>query len=48
MLRTFVDESFNKSFDTTFKKKYKGKLQITPLKFGSVWILHIDVSKFKF
>ena len=25
-----------------------GKLQITPLKFGVVWILHPDISKFRF
>ena len=26
----------------------KGKLQITPLKFGGVWILHQKVSEFGF
>ena len=32
-------------FPCTF---YKVKLQITLLKFGSVWILHLEVSKFEF
>ena len=29
-------------------KLKKGKLQITPLKFGGDWILHPEVSKFGF
>ena len=30
------------------KKLIFGKLQITPLKFGNVWILHLEVLKFGF
>ena len=37
---------FNVSF--TLAPKLKGKLQITPLKFECVWILHPEVSEFGF
>ena len=30
------------------KKKKKGKLQIIPLKFKSVWILYFEISEFGF
>ena len=30
------------------EKKKQGKLQITPLKFEGVWILHPEISKFGF
>ena len=29
-------------------KNNKGKLQITPLKFGAVWILHPETSEYGF
>ena len=29
-------------------KNNKGKLQITPLKFGGIWILHPEVSEYEF
>ena len=31
-----------------FVYKYNYKLQITPLKFKDVWILHFEISKFRF
>ena len=30
------------------KDKLKGKLQIVPLKFEGVWILHFEISNFRF
>ena len=30
------------------EKSKNGKLQITPLKFGGVWILHLEISKLGF
>ena len=30
------------------KEKEKGKLQVTPLKFRSIWILHLEVLEFGF
>ena len=39
--------NFNCNFSNSFLS-YRGKLQITLLKFGDVWILHPEISNFGF
>ena len=43
-----VDEKRERFFSRESYFFYLDKLQITPLKFGNNWILHHEVSKFRF